>query len=319
MTNWAADYRESLDVPGLRRATDGWVLFGDEKGWTPVTRRDHETWMGRLTAFFERRNLDFSRDGCRAFLAALKNGDPDAGCIRKMSAASRAHAWRIMKAFARWCVDEEVLTVSPMAKVQAPEIKDNGKKRTLTDDELDAVLASAANGRNGLRDTAIIALLSDTGIRAGELCGIRVQDVDLKTRCVTILHGKTGGRSIPPSFGATCARKLWAYMKTLTRQPHEPLFMTERGIPFTPDALRKMVRRLREDTGIPIHPHLFRHDCCTRLLRAGVNSLTVQKQLGHASVTTTERYAHVTPDVVQCAYRKASPLDRLRQRRNGGA
>ncbi len=69
------------------------MLYGDEKGWTPVTRRDHETWMRRLAEFLETRNLDFTRDGCRAFLAALKNGEPDAGCIRKMSPASRDHAW----------------------------------------------------------------------------------------------------------------------------------------------------------------------------------------------------------------------------------
>lgn len=272
--------------------------------------------MRRLALFLERRNLDFSRDGCRKFLLALRSGEPDAGCIRKMSDSSRAHAWRIMKAFSRWCVEEELLTVSPMAKVPAPEVKDSGKKRTLTDDELDRILSAVANGRNGLRDAAIIALLSDTGIRAGELCGIRIQDVDLKTRCVTIIHGKTGGRAIPPSFGATTARRVWAHMKSLTRQAHEPLFMTERGIPFTPDSLRKMVGRVKADTGIPIHPHLFRHDCCTRLLRAGLNTLTVQKQLGHASVQTTERYAHVAPEAIQEAYRSASPLDLMRRRRS---
>lgn len=315
--NWADDSRESLDLPGFRRACFGWMLYGDERGWTPATKKDHSTWIRRLTAFLEKRALAFDREGCRAFLSALRTGDPDAGCKAPMSDSSRAHAWRVMKALARWCVEDDMLLVSPMAKVQAPKVNGNDRKRTLTDAELGRILEAASGGRHGPRDAAILALLSDTGIRAGELCGIRVGDVDLKSRTVTIVTGKTGGRKVPPSFGATCARKLWAYMKALDRDVYEPLFVTERGRPFTPDALRKMIGRVRSDTGIRVHAHLFRHDCCTRLLRAGVNTLTVQQQMGHASVSTTELYAHIASDAVSEAYRSASPLDRLRSKRNG--
>lgn len=274
--------------------------------------------MARIQTFLEKRALVFDREGCRAFLAALRAGDRDAGCRAPMRPASVAHAQRILKSFCSWAVEEGLLTVSPLARVPLPKIADD-RKRILTDDELEAVMQAASNGRCAVRDVALLSFLADTGVRAAEACGLLIQDVDLQGRRAVIRRSKGGDRR-EVSFGATCARKLWALMKTLTgRGEHEHLFQTERGRPFTPDTLRQLMDRVSHDAGVRAHAHMLRHSAATRLLQANVNSFVVQRQLGHKSISTTQKYAHLNASAVAKAYEDAAPLDVMRRTRRKGA
>lgn len=177
-----------------------------------------------------------------------------------------------------------------------------------------AEVMSAPAGRPGLaaRDSAMVELLYATGIRVGELCALDVDDVDTDRRVVRVL-GKGGRERVVP-FGLPAARAVdeWRLAgRPLLAQPGSgpAMFLGRRGRRIDPRTVRRVVHaRVAAVPGAPpVGPHGLRHTAATHLLEGGADLRSVQEALGHATLTTTQIYTHVTAERLRAAYDRAHP------------
>ncbi len=176
-----------------------------------------------------------------------------------------------------------------------------------------------AKRSTGVRDRAIILLLLDTGLRASELCNLRLQDIDLKnSRLIGIGKGDKE-RSIP--FTTQTAKALWRYK--LQREKlnggelpsHETLFRSTRGHPLNRNALLRALQSLGETAGIAdVHTHRFRHTFAIMYLRNSGDLFTLQMLLGHESLEMVRRYARIASADAERVHKTASPVANLNLR-----
>jgi integrase/recombinase XerC len=168
----------------------------------------------------------------------------------------------------------------------------------------------------GLRDRAILELLYATGIRVGELCGLRLGDVDLAADTVLVL-GKGAKQRVVP-FGEPARVALLDYLvkgrAAMLPGPdrgsdREALFFNRRGRPMTQRDVRGMLERYRVAAGAPAgtSPHTLRHSYATHLLEGGADLRAVQELLGHVALTTTQTYTHVSNERLRRVYEQAHP------------
>jgi site-specific recombinase XerD len=180
----------------------------------------------------------------------------------------------------------------------------------------------------GLRDRAILELLYATGIRVGELCGLRLGDVDLAADTVLVL-GKGAKQRVVP-FGEPAREALLDYLvkgrAAMLPDPQPPaassaaggrddaggreaLFFNRRRRPMTQRDVRGMLERYRVAAGAPAgtSPHTLRHSYATHLLEGGADLRAVQELLGHVALTTTQTYTHVSNERLRRVYEQAHP------------
>lgn len=169
------------------------------------------------------------------------------------------------------------------------------------------------------RDKAILLTLLDTGLRASELCALRVEDVDMKSGRVSVRPGEAGkakgGKGRVVFMGKSARRFLWRYLvdREDGNDPDAPLFVGKFNRPFNRDALRQLINSLGAKVGIKkCHPHRFRHTFAITYLRSGGDIFTLKALLGHGSLDMVEHYARIAEVDIEQAHRKASPADNWR-------
>ena len=184
------------------------------------------------------------------------------------------------------------------------EPSNKGKKyppEVLTPDEVRALIEVCSNrAPTGIRNRALIVAMYRGGLRAGETLALRPKDVDAAAGTVTVLHGKGDRRRvIGLDPGAMAILTRWMDTRHLLGiNGHAPLFCTLQGSPLKPSYVRTLLPRLARKAGIEkrVHPHGLRHTHAYELMMEGVPVPIIQRQLGHASLATTDRYvAHLAP------------------------
>jgi len=173
-------------------------------------------------------------------------------------------------------------------------------KDVLSEAEVTRMIAISKN----IREKAIITLLAYSGIRNKELCGLRVCDINLGDNMVRVLEGK-GSRDRLIHISGDCSRVILEYLNQYERTPEDYLFTTlAKGEKYTGWALRRLTHLLSEKADIRkrVYPHLFRHSLAVNLLRRGCNLVLIQRQLGHAYISSTEIYIASFPQRVQSQY-----------------
>ena len=219
--------------------------------------------------------------------------------------------FRTLHTFWKWAEQEYSLLHNPMQGIERPRIP---KKLPpyLSDDEIYRLLAAAGNSRNPERDRAILLLLLDTGIRAGELVRLRIQDVDLANGMITVFGKDKEERRIPIS--RTTTKALRAYIGERIESPDAPVFLSSKtGKAFTVGGLRDLVRRLGEAAGLQrrIYPHLFRHTFAYRWIKMGGNLEKLRQILGHSRLDTTSIYAVARLEDIVEEHHRLRPADKL--------
>lgn len=169
------------------------------------------------------------------------------------------------------------------------------------------------------RDRAVILTLLDTGLRASELCALKVGDVDLKTGRMEVKHGPRGGakggKGRTVFLGKTVRRFVWRYLAEREdgEDPDAPLFAGRWDRPMNPDSLRQLLKALGEKAGVRnCYPHRFRHTFAITYLRSGGDVFTLQALLGHSTLDMVRYYARVAEVDLANAHRRASPADNWR-------
>jgi integrase/recombinase XerD len=196
--------------------------------------------------------------------------------------------------------------------------------RTLSPSEAERLI-DAANGPTprALRDRALVELLYGAGLRVGEVVGLEKPSVDLEQRLVRAIGKGDKERLVP--IGRQAAEALRRYLARgrpyLDRRHRPELFLNARGGPLTRAGVFLVLRGLAGKAGLEperVHPHLLRHSFATHLLEGGADLRSVQEMLGHADLSTTELYTHVTDRRRRELYFQAHPHARRRLRETKG-
>lgn len=172
----------------------------------------------------------------------------------------------------------------------------------------------------GQRDRCIMLLLLDTGMRASELCSLKLADYDRRTGKVIIRHGK-GNKARVVYAGQATRQAIWRYIQDRQRRRDgeqalrgsEPLFATNSGQPLDRSQLLHILRGCGQRAAVAqVNVHRFRHTCAVTMLRNGANALVVQEMLGHVDMTTVRLYVKLAEVDLEQAMRLASPVDTWR-------
>jgi len=216
--------------------------------------------------------------------------------------------YRALRAFLNWCVKQNYILESPLT-FSPPKLPDIIKP-AFTDDELKAIINSCV-GSLGLRNRAMVLVLIDTGIRREELAKIKIVDINLDARLISIT-GKGRKQRLTPISSRTL-KTIWQYLK-MRKNPSEFLWLTEEGKPLTGDGVGQMLQDLMRRTGIShkASAHVFRHTFANDCLDNGMDPLDLMYLLGHASLKMVENYsrAHKQRRALK-ALEKQHPVDRL--------
>ncbi|MFV9673304.1 MAG: tyrosine-type recombinase/integrase [Acidimicrobiia bacterium] len=174
----------------------------------------------------------------------------------------------------------------------------------LTPEEVRAMAALCSTTTSyGIRNRALIVVLYRTGLRLGEVLALRPKDVNLEIGSVAVLHGKGNRqRTVGIDPGADPHIEAWLDRRVaIGLPPGAPLFCSLQGRPLTGNTIRDTLRALARRAGIEkrVHPHGFRHTHAYELMMEGIPMPIIQRQLGHVSLATTDRYlAHIAPKQV---------------------
>lgn len=203
-----------------------------------------------------------------------------------------------LRSFYRFLLLAGAIHFSPADLIRPRKQPPRKLPRVLTPTEIERLMQAASNPR----ERAILETFYATGCRLAEVARLRVRDVDFRRREIRVL-GK-GNRERVALFGESAARALQAY---LAGRKNGQLFPGCDGRAISRVRLYAIVKSIGRRAGLKIYPHLLRHSVATHLLTHGANLRHVQEFLGHASITTTQIYTHVTTDDLRAIHEKCHP------------
>jgi integrase/recombinase XerD len=250
------------------------------------------------------------------WLASMREKGHAVSSITRRLAAARA--------FYRHLVLLGVRPDNPAAGLKPPR-RARTLPRTLSPGEVERLIDAAIGSTpRALRDRALAELLYGAGLRVSEAIGLARASVDLEDRIVRVL-GKGGKERVVP-LGRPAAEAVRRYLALgrphLDRRHRPDLFLNARGGALTRAGAFLILRRLADKAGLEpgrVHPHLLRHSFATHLLEGGADLRSVQEMLGHADLSTTERYTHVSDRRRRETYFRSHPHARRRPTPSGGA
>jgi integrase/recombinase XerC len=292
-------------------ATETWQVDGFVLSLTDLAPSTIEAYRTDLDAFLtwvERRGLTgpaaVDRTVLRRYLAYLTTRD-----YARRTIARRAST---LRRYFGWLRRRGLIDGDPTAGLHAPK-GEARLPRVLRPDELRALLDHDGGGPTeddaiGLRDDAVVELLYGSGIRVAELAGVDVGDLDLG-RSRLVVRGKGDkARTVPLSEPAVEALQRWIdhgrQALVTEASPVAALFYNRRGKRVTPRDVRRILDRR---AAAPTHPHALRHTFATHLLDGGADLRVVQELLGHADLSTTQRYTHVSKERLRRVFDETHP------------
>lgn len=236
---------------------------------------------------------------------------------RKNKKSSMARKISTLRSFFKYLVREQVILSNPAKSVSTPKVEKT-LPTTLTVDEAFRLMESpksiskktSLEGVKGkmLRDRAILELLYSSGLRVSELVGLNSNQLDLDLGIVRVMGKGRKERIVP--VGVKAIEVLNAYLEERGMlKGEEPIFVNSLGGRLTARSVGRLIKKYSRHSGIfrKISPHSLRHTFATHLLDAGADIREIQEMLGHSSLSTTQRYTHISMGKLMEVYDKAHP------------
>ncbi len=303
----------------LSKAIDGFESYlADERRFSRRTVIAYRADLDRLAVFWEREFAHQSPEHTplskidtlcvRSHLASLHRG--------RLANRSLARHLSTLRSFFRWACREGHLEKNPVRGLPAPRVP-RSLPRAMTLADTEQLLAADDAGSFPQRERALFELLYGTGLRVSEAAGLDLEDVDFSSRLVRVVGKGRKERIVP--FGEVAGDALGDYLpvRASVRREHpdldeeagEPLFVNARGRRLTTRSMSRLLKRRLRAAGLPeeISPHALRHTFATHLLQAGADLRAIQELLGHASLSTTQKYTHLDAARLRDVYRRAHP------------
>ncbi len=291
MNNWIQDFSKYLS---------------DERNLSPHTRSAYLRDLAEFQSFMEQNGgagrADLARIDSfllRRYLADLHKRNQRTSIARKLSA---------LRTFFRYLVREGHLSGNPAEGLSTPKLN-RYLPKTLSVDEAAALMERGyGTTLSDLRDRAIVELFYASGLRVSELTSLDVGSLDLRERLVRVIGKGRKERILP--IGRKSHEALVTYLEARGMPADdEPLFLNARGGRLTPRSVQRNLKSRLLKAGIikDISPHALRHSFATHLLDGGADLRAIQELLGHASLSTTQKYTQVSVDQLLSVYDKAHP------------
>ena len=298
------------------QALAGWLAYlAQERRASPRTVEAYSECVGRYLAFLQQhRGEALSREDLggvepselRAYLAFRRQGD------RPLSPRSLSQALSAIRTFHKWLDRRCGVANAAIALVRGPRVKP-GAPRPVTEDQARGLLLEAADDDlheewESARDEAVLTLLYGCGLRISEALSLKRSDAPLRESIRIV--GKGSKERVAPVLPVVReAVDRYVALLPFALEPHEPLFRAHRGGPLGPRPVQALMQKLRGRLGLPASatPHALRHAFATHLLGAGADLRSIQELLGHASLSTTQRYTAVDAAGLLSIYAKAHP------------
>ncbi len=263
----------------------------------------------QFAAFLDERGIrleDASVEDIREFLAG-----------GRWRASTRARKTAALRSFYRERLLAGLAPSDPSRTLSSPRLEFD-LPRSLTIDQVERLLAAPKPTPSGLRDRALLETLYGAGLRASEVLALRLQDIDLDVGFVRTVGKGDKERVVP--LGRKAIEALRIYQERgrpllgkagMLKAPE--LFLNNRGRRLSRQGLHLIIKRYSREAGLPddVSAHTLRHSFATHLLEGGADLRAVQEMLGHADLSTTQIYTHVTTSHLQKVYRDAHPRARM--------
>lgn len=231
---------------------------------------------------------------------------------RKYSRNSVSRKLSSLRSFYKYLLSEGDISDNPFSLVSSPK-KETLLPKFLYYEELDKLFKTPDTNKSlGQRDLLILEILYATGIRVSELVNIKINDIDFYNKTIDII-GK-GNKERYVSFGEYCEDILNKYLKDgrlklLKDNKNDYLLLNNNGKGLTDRGVRLIIDNLINKASLDtnVTPHMIRHTFATHMLNEGADLLTVQELLGHANLSTTQVYTHVTDEHLRSVYLNCHP------------
>lgn len=320
-----ANSATSLSLRELKQQAKGWLLDGEIRQLSDNTIQNSYFLMSKLVWFLRHEEYDECGTAeIKHFLAYITNGHKETGgrwdnphLTNKVRPRTVSTYFTNLRTFFRYVVSEGALAESPIENIRPPVFR-HDQVQPFATEQVEALLAAAKKSTAPLRNEAIILFLLDTGVRASELCHLKMHDLDIDGRRCKVLGKGNKHRSV--FFGKATTKALWNYLRDEPCDDDDPLFTANRGTrsgeALTRCGLLRLIVRLGKTAGIQstrCSPHTFRHTFAVEFLRGGGNVFSLKELLGHTSLTIVNRYVSLAQADIENQHRQFSPGDRLRE------
>ncbi|MCA1958539.1 MAG: tyrosine recombinase XerC [Nitrospira sp.] len=286
-----------------------------ERNASPETVRNYSSDLRQLSAFLRKSGegehpitpARITTDDVRRYLHWLdRNGEKASSLARKLAS---------VRSFYRFLIGRGLVSANPAEDIRSPKLP-KSLPRVLTKDDADSLM-EIPDERSwlSLRDRALLETLYSTGARVSEAVGMNWSDLDPLEGLVR-LRGKGAKERIVP-IGEVALLAVQRYRDVLPAtvarcEPSTPVFVNHRGGRLTARSVARLVTRYSGRlAGGAVSPHTLRHSCATHLLDEGADLRSIQEMLGHASLSTTQKYTHLAADQLAAVYDRAHPRARL--------
>ena len=289
-----------------------------ERNASPYTVRNYTTDLLGFFQFLRAKEIsslkEVDRHVLRDYLSHLmEQGFVKGSIARKLSA---------IRSFYKYLLREGMIPVSPIATTASPKL-DRRLPSFLTREEIERLLETPdLSTPQGQRDRALIELLYASGLRVSELVRLNLEQVDLDTREIRV-WGK-GSKERMVLMGKPAAAALNTYLsqgrtRLLGKRGSNALFLNRYGGRLIERRVQRILKKYAGSAGIDkrVHPHMLRHTFATHLLDGGADLRVVQELLGHANLSSTQIYTHVTKSQARKVYLSAHPMAREKDKDNG--
>ena len=289
----------------------------DEKGYSEHTQRSYQVDLAQFSSFLaQEMGLSLNDPGfsieeiesktIRKFVGSLYGKLKRTSIARKLSA---------VRSFFLFLEKEGIIKTNPAGELQSPKLEKYIPSHLPVDEVFRLMDLPNREKSLGLRDLAILEVLYSCGIRVAELAGMNVSSIDYDQRLVKVTGKGNKERLVPIGRQALKAVKAYLAATDEIRKPAtlrgegEPLFMNFRGGRLTIRSIARIVKQYAGAAGLTedISPHSMRHTFATHMLDGGADLRSVQELLGHKSLSTTQKYTHVSLDRLMEVYDKTHP------------